>query len=568
MRLAAHLLTASALAWGMTAGNAWGAGPLRGNPVDSLPAPPEHDAERPKEPPLSKEEPADAVRSQLDETIVPRHFSVAGNRAMPLDELRPILARLVGRAITVRELVREMDKITALYRERGYVLSFALLQEQDFHEGLVVVTVVEGHIASVDVSGDAPRSVRRRLDALARPLLAEKPLTRATLERTLNLMRRVPGLRLDPKLEMPRRADGSTALALHVSHKRLGVAASVADLGTGYQMLVDMTANSISPLGEQVKLTAAIPRTGSSVRYVSGSVAVPIGTDGLSAELDGYHYNSHPEDDLLEAAGWSRRVVNEQLRLSLKYPFVLENQRSLTGGLGVYAGQSIDEYQRDADNAWLQHRTHVRAARASFSYRETGQSQSREVLLDVHKGFDALGAKKSRRSNYAVFEPPSYDLDFTRYVLGLKQTVKLDSGVGLVLSAIGQYSRNVLPSSEQISFGGWRYGLGYPPGELAGDKGYGVSLEVNRRFATGWNRLTTVQPYVVADHAQAWYNEDGLYDWQRASLASVAVGIRLSDERYFVADLNVARPLRDSPYGAGRGEVRVNFNFSLAYDAF
>lgn len=44
-----------------------------------------------------------------------------------------------------------------------------------------------------------------------------------------------------------RRADGSTALALHVGHNRLGVAASVADLGADYQMLVDMTANSISP---------------------------------------------------------------------------------------------------------------------------------------------------------------------------------------------------------------------------------------------------------------------------------------------------------------------------------
>ncbi|NYT67899.1 ShlB/FhaC/HecB family hemolysin secretion/activation protein [Pusillimonas noertemannii] len=549
-------------------GNAWGAGPLRGNPVDSLPAPPQHDAERPTEAELPEAEPAGAIRSQLDETIVPRHFSVAGNRAIPLSELRPMLAPLVGRKMTVRELVHEMDKITALYRKRGYVLSFALLQEQDFRDGLVVVTVVEGHIANVDLPDDASRSVRLRLQALAQPLLDEKPLTRATLERSLNLMRQVPGIRLDPKLDMPRRADGATTLFLSLAHKRLGLAASVADLGLGYQMLVDVTANSLSPLGEQVRLTAAVPRFGRSVRYVSGAVAVPVGVDGLSVELDGYHYHSRPKDDLLEAAGWGRRVVNEQVRLSLKYPFVLENRQSLTGGLGIYAAQSIDEYQRDADNAWLQQRAHLRAAWASLSYRQASQSQSREISLDIHKGFDALGAKKSLRSNYAVFEPPSYELDFSRYVLTLKQTVKLGGEVGVVFSALGQYSPDVLPSSEQISFGGWRYGRGYPPGELAGDKGYGVSLEINRRFATGWSRLKTVQPYVVADHARAWYNEDGLRGWRRASLASVAVGVRLSDERYFVADVHVARPLRDGPYGSTRDNVRVNFNFSLAYDAF
>lgn len=262
MRLAAHLLTASALAWGMAAGNAWGAGPLRGNPVDSLPAPPQREAQRSEAPPLPDAESGEAGRSQLDQSIVPRHFSVAGNRVVPLSELRPILAPLVGRKTTVRELVHEMEKITALYRERGYVLSFALLQEQDFHDGLVVVTVVEGHVGDVQVSDGIPRNVRRRLDALAGPLIAEKPLTRATLERGLNLMRSVPGIRLEPWLEMPRRADGSTTLALSASHKRLGLAASVADLGTGYQMLVDVRANGISPLGEQARLTAAVPRAG------------------------------------------------------------------------------------------------------------------------------------------------------------------------------------------------------------------------------------------------------------------------------------------------------------------
>ena len=57
-----------------------------------------------------------------------------------------------------------MDKITQLYRDRGYPLSFALVQNQSFANGLVVVTVVEGHIGSVASTATSamPRTASNR----------------------------------------------------------------------------------------------------------------------------------------------------------------------------------------------------------------------------------------------------------------------------------------------------------------------------------------------------------------------------------------------------------------------
>src|SRR5690606_8384989 len=98
-----------------------------------------------------------------------------------------------------------------------------------------------------------------RLHALAAPLLAEKPLTRPTLERVLNLMRTVPGVRFATQLELPRRADGATELVLQASHRRAGLSGGIADLGTGQQGVVNLTANSLTSLGEQLKLSAALP---------------------------------------------------------------------------------------------------------------------------------------------------------------------------------------------------------------------------------------------------------------------------------------------------------------------
>ncbi len=165
---------------------------------------------------------------------------------------------LAGKEISLGELVQEVDKITQLYRDKGFPLSFALLQNQTFANGLVVVTVVEGYIANVRIEGDIGNA-QDRLEALAAPMQEERPLKQATLERQLNLMRTVPGVKFTPSLDLPRRADGATELVLTASRQPVSLTGGIADLGTGMQPIVNLATNSLTPLGEQVKLTARCP---------------------------------------------------------------------------------------------------------------------------------------------------------------------------------------------------------------------------------------------------------------------------------------------------------------------
>lgn len=548
----------------------WADGPMRGNPLDSLPKiETPGPAARPA-PPVRQEanDAQAAVARRLQQRLIPRFFDVKGNTVVSLTEIATILEPLAGREMTVAQLVQEVNKITALYQQQGYPLSFALLQDQDFANGLVRVTIVEGHVASVRIDGDIGNAADR-LESLAQPLIIEKPMTGATLERVLNLMRQVPGMRFTPTLDMPRRADGSTELVLAATHQKVAFSAGLADMGAGMQGLVTMTTNSLTPLGEQVRLTGAVPLASGDVRYIDGAVSVPMGNDGVAVELDGYHYEAHPEDAVLQVQGWERRVVNERIGLGVSYPFILNNKSLLTATAGIYAAQSIDEYHREADNAWLQQRTHLRVLRAGLRYREVGEKQSRDISLNMYKGLDALGAKKSMTSNYAEFGAPEYDIDFTRFTMDLKQTAILPAGFGLTLSGTGQYSRDILPNIEQTSFGAWRYGLGYPQGELAGDKGYGVSAELNRKFSTGWGLLATVQPYVMVDHARAWYNSNNVQAaYSGRKLTSAAAGVRLTDDKHYIFDFNIAKPIADLPLGRDERKLRFNANYSLLYDGF
>lgn len=548
-------------------GTAHADGPLRGNPVDSMPQ-----IERPpgatQPPPVVQTATPEqlALQARLAQRIVPRHFDVTGVHAMPFEEVSALLEPLSGKEISLGELVQQVDKITQLYRDRGYPLSFALVQNQTFANGLVVVTVVEGYIGTVRIEGDIGNA-QDRLESLAEPLKAEKPLKQATLERVLNLMRTVPGVKFTPALDLPRRADGATELLLTASRQPVSLTGGVADLGTGMQPLVNAATNSLTPLGEQVKLTASIPFNTDDVKYVSGEIRVPIGNDGLAVKVDGYHYDAKPKDDAIEYLGFQRRVKNDRIGIGVSYPFLLNNTRSLTGTLGVYAANSKDRYDAKESDRWLQQDAQVRAANLEMRYIQVSEAATSDVTLAVAKGFDAAGAKKEINTNYGYSAVPILDLDFTRYNLNAKQTFALPAQFGLTLSGAAQYSSNILPSSEQVSFGSWRFAMGYPQGEQSGDKGVGVSAEVNRRFGIGWEYLSNVQPYALIDFARTYYNNKGLQQLNQRHLSSVALGLRFTDDKYYLFDFNVAKPIGSATVNNDR-DVRFNANYSLYYDAF
>ena len=116
-----------------------------------------------------------------------------------------------------------------------------------------------------------------------------------------------------------------------------------------------------------------------------------------------------------------------------------------------------------------------------------------------------------------------------------------------------------------MTFGGQRFGRGYPTGETAGDKGVGVALELSRRFAVGLPYLQSVQPYAVVDHARTWVN-DSRFRLSHAHLTSVAPGLRISDQKRYAFDINLAKPVADRPVNAGGRPLRFNANYSLQFE--
>ena len=73
------------------------------------------------------------------------------------EELQAVTDAYIGRQITAKDLLEMTDKITALYREKGYMTCGAVLNRR-IHDGVAKVRLVEGRTENVSVSGN--RSTR------------------------------------------------------------------------------------------------------------------------------------------------------------------------------------------------------------------------------------------------------------------------------------------------------------------------------------------------------------------------------------------------------------------------
>ncbi|WP_052652738.1 ShlB/FhaC/HecB family hemolysin secretion/activation protein [Pandoraea oxalativorans] len=541
---------------------AWAdASPVRGDPMQSLPK-----IEAPKAAPatihIQPPSQEDALKSLLARKITPQRFGIEGVKSLPFDQIAALFSPMAGKEVTIGDLVEKANQVTKMYQDAGYLLSFAFVPAQDFNDGFVRVTIVEGYISSTKISG-TPGPSEQRLRDIAAHIEAERPLKRATFERYLNLLTLVPGMKIKADVQPPTQTDGATELSLDVQRQPVALGTSLSYNNPGIRGVFTVTSNALTPLGEQIQLTAIAPKGHNDEEFYAASYVQPLGSNGLQARLDASHYRGQPDDQAL--AGLTRHLDTKRVAVSLSYPILLNNQRSLTVSGGMYGVNSRDRYEVPNSPNNINSQTNVRAGQVQLAYNEVTEKQTRSATLGVFKGFNGMGASQSYTTQPAGIQQilGPYDLAFWRFNLDAKQGVVLPWEFGVVVSAGAQYSSNTLPTSEQATFGGQRYGLGYPAGEIAADKGWGASIELNRMFRTDFRYLKTIQPYLLLDTARVYLNAGQLFHNQ---LASVGLGVRVSDSKYYTLDLSVAKPMADAPTNSPNRPLRFNANWSYQFE--
>mgnify|MGYP001811231369 CR=1 FL=1 len=166
------VLAPAAHAQGLPGGLPGGLDPARIDQRFERPPTPQSTPEPPPIPAPEQAPPPEQAESKL---------TVAGNTVFSADDLAKLWAGLEGSEVSLAQIYQVRDKLTAHYRNAGYVLSQAVVPAQRIRGGEMRLEVVEGFINAVKFEGDFTDRLGL-LAAMAANIKASRPQKMDVLE--------------------------------------------------------------------------------------------------------------------------------------------------------------------------------------------------------------------------------------------------------------------------------------------------------------------------------------------------------------------------------------------------
>lgn len=525
------------------------------NPLDSLPQLPTAPAVRPPVQ-LQLEAPPPQAEAILRQNVQAQRFDIQGSTAVPFEQVAAIFSPWIGQTVTVAQLVQGANQVTTLYQQQGYALSFAYIPPQNFANGVVRVIVVEGYLQQLQIEGQSGKS-EALIREYAQPLLTERPLRTATFEHQTQLMARLPGVRVTASAQLPKTTDGATPLVLKVSHQPVTFSLGGDLRQPRSRAIATLTLNDPLWEGSQLQFSSLL-RQPSEERFLSAGFTQLLNASGTLLRAS---YSDFRGQDTNLPSTVDAITDQRKLEVSLQHPLRLGARESAFVSGGLYGINYGKEYDFPTLGLNVLDRERVRTLFGQFNWNQAQGTVTRTASVLLARGLDALGAgfERSNSANLPMAANPA-KLDFTRLTADYSQRHRFASQWGAAFALGGQYSPDVLPVPERISFGGTRFGRGYQSGEFAGDSGLGASVELNYAFRLQTRWIKSLEPYLLYEQARTWQQRSGV---ATAQLKSTSLGLRLGDGRYYALDIAVSKPQGDAAFS--NPERKERFSMVLSY---
>jgi hemolysin activation/secretion protein len=482
--------------------------------------------------------------------------SVEGVTAYPQAEIAALAAGLIGPATPLPQIDAARLAILQRYRADGYVLS-AVSINFNVANGQLRFIVTEGHIVSVKLDGDIGPAGTQVLRFLNR-LTEKQPIDSTTLERYLLLAQDVPGVTLHAVLQPSADDPGALTLVAQVSRQAVSGLATVdnrAFVHTGpIEALGVVDFNSFSEYGE--KTEAEFYHTfPNSENFGQASVETFLGSSGLKLKIYGGAGATVPTGSLaLQDYVGTTTVFGAQLT----YPMIRSRQQTLNlhlnfDGIESVVNLSSPPVQNSYDS--------LRVLRGSGDYALSDllfgadRPGLNSVMARISQGLPILGATTNSNP-----DPPRIgeQTTFTKFDFQLSRTQTLFSPwqtATLALQGLltGQYTRDVLPLSEEFYLGGMQYTRGYYSGQVTGDNALAATAELQLNTTLDLSAVKlpaemSAQFYLFYDWGETWNN---VSTDPNVHLSSTGGGVRAQVTPRVEVDLEGLARFNRFPTGTG-----------------
>ncbi len=488
----------------------------------------------------------------LQKTFTLKGIRLEGVTAYSEAELAGLYKQLIGKIITFGQFYAIAEAIQARYHLDGYFLSFAFVPPQKARGGVLRIAVIEGFIDDVKVTG-VEKPIQRIIESTLRPVLEERPVRLPPLERRLLLAGQLAGVTATGVLRRSEKSRGASELVVQATHVPvnggLGVNNRASEFTGPWRYGGSVSVNALAPLAERVAANVTIANGIREFQSLDLSYEQRIGVDGLRFRADFGVSKSWPGFTLEQ---FDTKTQSAEGELNLTYPILLQRNHSLTAGLGLsYLNTEVellgDRFTRDR----------IRTAQAVISFTQTGFLGGRNGgVLELTQGLPTLAASDPDKD---AMSRGDTEPDFTMLTLDLVHARALGRRFDLFARTTGQYSFTPLPASHEFDLGGEDYGRAFNSGELTGELGAAVSVEIGYDVKHNLPRVGRTRPYLFADYGVAWNEETSSSLGSRLALGSTGLGFQV--DLFNTADMRMeyAIPLARTPSNEGDRNGRFFF---------
>ena len=359
----------------------------------------------------------------------------------------PYLATEVDQA----RLANIAEAITARYHRSGYLLSYATVPAQDVVAGMVRLRVVEGHVDRVIVQGAG--AAETAILGIAAPLKRSTPLRADSLERTLGLIRDLPGYTVTDVALLRSAADPSLyKLEITVVRRRVHGFIYADNRGTSEgwhaRAYSSLSVTSVAIPGDELRVDLfGMPESHS--RFLFGQIlaSVPLSPEGLrlSAWVS--------KGDEIVWTSPHLDAVSDNVSVQLSYPFMRSRALTVVGKASLTNWRSVGDQQGTRQ---LHDRLRVARLGAEFSNEGASHFQG-ELVLSRGVPFNGM-----TQPGDPLASRPGAGGRFTKVSALAQVSQPLSDRFTLRAVAVAQYASRRLLSVEEFSLGGDRMGRAFP----------------------------------------------------------------------------------------------------------
>jgi hemolysin activation/secretion protein len=500
---------APAMAWAQSKPNG-GAGGTVENTLErarSVLRPEEPSVSRAKTPDWYSPPPIDAATSTV--TFPLKTVKIQGVTALPHDKVEALIAPFRGKTVSLADLQGVADKVTKLYADYGYGLSFAVVPEQDVENGVVRLVAIEVYIDKITVemtqrsaSFIGPGRIRKLLEKQADVLKEERPVKVEHIERMLLTLNELAGVKATVTVKRGVRGQGAARMALDIVATGMAVNASSdnrlrSDFGRT-EYAIEGAFRSIGVVGDELALSGAKSARDGDFSFWSARYQAPLFGSPTKGFLSFSRSNSRPSLGGLGAADF--QGVESAFHFGVVTPIFLHRTSNLKLRL---EGVAVDSSSAFLGSKIVSNKTRVFDVDLAYDLADRfGGIDQAELTLE--QGVNGLGAIRQRNKNALPAISPidaTADNLVVRARFGRSQPV---FGFNTQVNVDGQaVMYGVLPSPSNCTYGGPASGVGFDVAALAADECVRAGLRIDRFIGLG--RGVYISPYLTADAGWLWH---------------------------------------------------------------